>query len=338
MTIGMYVDPERLASVVAARLSHADVEVSAYWIQVIGDREDYAQKLRDALSGCPVGVFIVRDVAFDNPNSILVDLINILNRNRMTCEELLSKAEGSSRFGAVLLSRTLLSVSQASSPATLPDWFPICGGQTVSIVIEDLTWTADAPLNSQEAKIDEICERLYECEGALLRRLRAAHISDHNCGNALMEVIRRSETERYDSVLTEFDHYHTGIRVPSAFRPSLREGKSLISRLWGIVQVTTCESLHRPSKALATALALHDQIESDWQESFISVLHRPSNRDKVPSHRFARNLLMSVASSCQLITATAHADAYARYPIPLLISFSYDLRCALLDSERILAL
>ena len=48
----------------------------------------------------------------------------------------------------------------------------------------------------------------------------------------------------------------------------------------------------------------------------------------------AGHLLITVAVGCQYVTAAAHSDAYAWSPVPLLISFSYDLRRCLYAAQE----
>lgn len=180
--------------------------------------------------------------------------------------------------------------------------------------------------------MDEICEALYGLEGVLVDRLRVTHDLDHGAGNALMEVIRDDANEKYPELIDTFTRTHSSVHVPSAFRPSLRASGSLIGRMWRVVQSRQPEALHAPSKALVTALAL-EKIHHSQHESFVAILNRSATQDATPARRFARGLLMTVASSCQYVTAAAHSDSYARYPVPLLISFSYDLRRALRDAE-----
>ena len=121
-------------------------------------------------------------------------------------------------------------------------------------------------------------------------------------------------------------NFHAGVSVASAFRPSLREGASLVSRLWRIAQTRSPGDLHKPSKALAVALHLESPTAF---ESFAGVIGRPSSRDASASQGLCRSLLASVSAGCQHVTAAAHADEYRRYPVPPIVSFSFELRSSL---------
>jgi hypothetical protein len=108
----------------------------------------------------------VRDARFDNANSVLADLVELLERSRdLSVGEVASRIQKKRKCGIVLIARTELTIPQAASPVMLPDWFPIARGTTTSVVIEDLTWTADAFLNGADARIDEI----GECSRAIPR-------------------------------------------------------------------------------------------------------------------------------------------------------------------------
>jgi hypothetical protein len=331
------IKPERLAEGVRRRVQESPYDVSAYWYKVSGDREGYARRLREEFREDPVVALVVREIRFDNPNAILTDLVEVISRNRMACEEAIpAKLRPAAKCAIVLLARTELAVPQASSPVILPEWFPVGGGTMVSTIVEDLTWTADAPLNGREARVDEVCARLFGLEGALLGRLKSVHVSDHQKGNALLELIRRHEGEKFGDILSSVEAFRLSVTTPSAFRPSLREGRSLVARLWDVVQRHHPEGLGGPAKALATALALTDALGSPWYESLASVLRRPSSGDSPGARRFARNILVTVATACQFITAAAHSDDYGLYPVPLVRSVSLDLRRSMDDAEAVL--
>jgi hypothetical protein len=335
LIININIDPDRLAKNVSERFLASSSVLSVYWMAVSGDRESYAKRLRNSIRDYPIAVFIVRDISFSNPNAIAADVVNLITANRESSKEVFTGTSGQRHFGIVMLGRMPLSVAQSSSPVTLPDWFPIRPGETVDILVEDLTWVVDASLNCEEARVDDICVALYDLEGTLISRLTTAHQARHNAGNALMEQIKQTSDERYIDLLRQFAEAHDNVSVASAFRPSLRAAKSLISRIWGIVQKCNPDGLHKPSSALAAALDLERNVAPGW-ESIVSVLNRQSNVDVSPSQRFTRGMLMTVGASCQYITAAAHSDAYARYPVPLLISFSYDLRKSLREAEIII--
>jgi hypothetical protein len=333
LSISQDIEPALVADTVIRRLKTSAAEISAYWFRVVGDRDAYASAVKEQLSGQPVMVCIVRDSSFNNPNAVAADVMSLIEANRATSEAALFGHPSELHCGVLMLGRSSLAIPQASSPITLPSWFQVRPGETVNILVEDLTWAVDAPLNCAPVKIDDICERLYDLEGSIIARLTAVHDVNHGAGNGFMEVIRQDGDGKYGEILADFAAYHRTISVPSAFRPSLRAGASLVSRLWRIVQSRSPNDLHKPAKGLAAALDLDNSLAF---ESFAGVITRPANLDSVPSRGLCRSLLVSVSAGCQLVTAAAHADSYRRYPVPLLISFSYELRSSLAEVEAMI--
>ena len=331
-------EPADLAEAIRHDMQRSPHALNAYWYRVEGDRDHYAQLLRAELREEPVAILIVREVRFDNPNVILSDLVDLIQRQRTVCEEVINiESNQLNSCGLALLARNELTVAQASSPMTLPEWFAMGGGTTVSVIIKDLTWTSDASMNAHSARTGEIAEHLFQLEGTLLRRLLRVHERDHAKSTALLQLLRTNSEGLHD-ILAAAQEYRLTVTTPSAFRPSLREGRSLVARLWRVAQQQSPEKLGQPAKALAAALDLPDALPSvGWYESLASVLRRPSSPESSDAaRRFARNLFMTIATACQFTTAAAHADSYGRYPVPLLRSISLDLRRSMDRAETLL--
>ncbi len=325
------VSPARLAENVESRFSKAGQPLVGYWMRVAGDREAYRWELVSRLRGLPFLVVVLRDDKFQNPNAFLNDFIAILDDNREACVRLDSR----DRCGVVLLSRTELSVPQVSSPVSLPGWFPVRPGQTLSVRIEDLTWVADASLNASEAAVAPICELLLELEDSLDARVTTVLQRDRRLVNAFLDFVRRDDTEKIDDILLEARLYCAAVTTPSAFRPSLRQN-CLVTRIWAGVHSRKTEDIVKPSKAVASALQLDGAIDMDWHESIVAVMRRPTGPLPQGPERFSRNLIVSIAMASQLVTSAAHSDDYGRYPIELLRSLSFDLRRSLGDADSII--
>jgi hypothetical protein len=326
--------PERLAEILRTSLP-PEGSLRVIWVAVAGPRDEFADRLNSSLESFP-GVSLVVRKGFDNANALLNDVTQLLEENRTACEQGLSGDFGvPAGVSLILLARSELNLPQTASPVTLPEWFPLGGGQSMMAVIEDITWTASAPLNAPEARLDELCSSLFELETSLISRLRDVHDSDHGAGNALLELIRR-EDEKYPTILENAAAFSAEVRNPTSFRPSVKEGRSLISRLWGLTQKSSPDELHRPSKALGRALALPEQPLEGFEESLASVLRRPHGKETEWRVRFGRNLLVTSTTACSLITSAAHADDYPPFPIPLLKSISLDLRTSLRAADFVL--
>jgi len=324
--------------VVRRRLAQAPSVVSAFWVRVDGDRESYKAELTALFKEEAVVSLIVRGALFENPNSAMADLIDLIQQNREAFAHSHEDEGGRSKWGIVLLGRSELSLAQASSPVTLPEWFPVHGGRTIHTMIEDLTWTADSPLSNGQLAIDELCRELFDLEGILLQRLHYVHTQNHNASNSFLQLIRRktASPESYHEILVAAGQCRQEIKNPGGFRPSVKEGRSLTARLWQVVNTAASEQLGAPSLALADALGLSDKSLPTYHESILAVLFRPSTRDSSPRVRFCRNLLITIGSICQLVTAAAHSDAYGSYPLLLLRTLSQDLRKSLLSAQETL--
>lgn len=322
---------------VRRRLAASTTTVNVYWLRVHGNRDAYCDQLDLAFAADPALVLVVRDVRFDDPNSVGSDFVCLLEKNRTLCENRLRNGSWET-FAVILLSRTDLQLLQAASPATMPTWFTTHAGHSVQVAIEDLTWSTDAALDAQEVKVGDLAERLMMVEGALLRRLRTVHDTRKDYSSALLQLIRRNEAETFSFILDQAAAYRDSITNPGSFRPSRRNAESLVARLWSVSQETASDALTKPSKALALALQCSDSRDMSSYQTLHSVLRRPSSREPSVALRFTRSLLVSIGQTCQLLTAAAHADDYPRYPVQLLKSVSLDLRRTLAEGEQFLNL
>ncbi|MFE2567294.1 hypothetical protein [Streptomyces mirabilis] len=327
--------PTYLAAAIRGRLAASASELSGFWFQVRGDRNNYARELQQQLAGDPVVVLVVRRAPFDNVNAVLDDFVVLLDENQEACEKHLTSDLATDRHAVVLLARNTLQIPQISSPVILPAWFPRLGGRTTSVIIEDLTWRAESPLNTTEAAIGELCQLLFDLEGALLERLHTVCTQTRAATDSFWDQTRRDGDGAFADFLEGVRHTRRDVRNPSSYRPSVREGRSLIARIWGKTQATPPDSLGKPGKALAQALALPEAVDASWYRSIVAVLSRPAG--PMPAERaFATNIMVTITAACQMITAAAHADAYPSYPVPLIRSMSFDLRQGLAGARRTL--
>ena len=328
------VSASRLADVVRRRMATSSSEVNVYWMRITEGRDDYAARLRAELGDQSAVVVVIRDQRFTNPNMVLSDLLDLILDERHACEKQLNSSSASCAF--VLLARTDLAIAHSSSPVALPSWFPIGGGTTVSTCLEDLTWSAEAPLDAAEVRIGELSEYLLDLESVLVFRIRETLVLDHRKTNAFLDLVRRDPSETVETILDGAWRHHAGITTPTGYRPSRRDGRALVARLWSVCQTTEPDQLTQPCKALASALRLPETLHGVWYESLSSVLRRPVGGERSEPLRFSRNLLFSIGTTCQLITAAAHEDDYSHYAVALLRSVSLDLRQSLVDCEAIL--
>jgi len=327
---------ERVVEVIKSRCDGRDDPLLVFWCQTANNREEMCRQIEVLRGEANIVPLVPRGVGFDNPNALLADL------NRLICEHKEQfLAEGISTTGntrpiaLLLLSRTEFTLPQIASLTVLPHWFPRVGGESVYIAIEDLSRTADGPMNVQEAHVGDLCEKLFQLDVALASRLAKVAQWDHSLNISFFASVRKPNEELAE-FLEAARRYHVEVRNPQAYRPSVREGRSLIGRLLSLMQNTTPEQIGRRAKALTDALWIKDEEVRVVNDSIISVVLRPTNRDVSPAVRFTRNLIATVYASAQFVTAAAHADNYPNYQILLLRSLSYNLRTTLDDITRVL--
>jgi hypothetical protein len=256
--------------------------------------------------GHPVVVLVVRKTRFDNTNAVLDDFVELLQDNQEACEKHLIGDVTTDRRAVVLLARNTLNFSQISSPVTLPAWFPGLGGRLATVIIEDLTWHAACPLNAEEAAVDQLCQLLFSLEGALLERLRPVHARNKSETASFWDQVKRDK-DTHGSVgdfLEGVRHARHEVLNPSSYRPSVRDGNSLLARIWGKAQATSPDAMGRLAKALARALVLPDSLDPSWHRSMVAVLFRPPpTPPPTPQALFVTTLLTTILVTCQLITA-----------------------------------
>jgi hypothetical protein len=323
-----------LAAAVRRRCLASGDPVSIYWIAVSGSRTAFADEVNAHLRGFPAAAIVVRGVRFENPNCVFDDFVTLVRDEREAIERELRGSEDDGACGIVLVGRSELRLTQASSPVPLPEWFPVAGGTTVTSRIEDVSWTTEAPLDGELARIGSLCQLLFELDGVLLHVLDARQ-NDRRSTQSLFDRIRR-EDESVTDLLDVAHRARRDVRNPTAYRPSVRDRQTILARLWFLVQSEKPDGLLASAKSLQRALGVPPDVNESWHETLVAVLSRPANRDPDEGARFVRNVLLTLAAGSQLITAAAHADVYRAYPIPLVRATSHDLRCGLSDAVRVL--
>jgi hypothetical protein len=327
---------DRLVDVIKNRCRGRKEPVLVFWCQTAANRDEMRRRVEELRGDANIIPLVPRGVGFDNPNALLADLNRLIREHKeQFAAEGARAASADGPLALLLLSRTEFFLPQIASLAILPDWFPRAGGQSVYITIEDLTRTADGPMNVQEAHVADMSEKLYRLDVALVSRINSVAQRDHRLGNAFFDHVKKTD-EKFLEFLDAAKDYLVAIRNPQGYRPSAREGRSLVGRLLQMMQSTTPDQIGQKAKALATALGLEDKSLQNVNDSIVTVVLRPTNRDASQSVRFARNIIATVYSSAQFITAAAHADDYPNYPILLLRSYSYNLRATLDEITRAL--
>ena len=294
------------------------------------DRDDIAQDLKRRRRGLALVPHVLRTPGrFADPNSVMNDVSDVLDHARDDIQTLSEVAQERQGIDLVIVSRKELSLADTSSPLVLPDWFPVRPGQTATVRIEDLTWSAAVALSDKAAGLDDLRRILCEVDKALLVRLRASRRSDRRRAQSFWDLALGSTAgggidEKFiDDELKRIELTLETIRNPTGYRPSASKNPTVVGRLWAHANKTAPDGLLKVAKALAKALDVGD-IDDD--DSLVAVLNRPSNRIYDGGVRWSLGLIVTLRVACQLATAAAHADDYPRFSAVLLRSTSENLR------------
>ena len=297
-----------------------------------GDRNRFRQLLRDAAGDYPLVPVVLRVPGFVDPNAVMNDLGTVLEG----CESDLRAADMRERIARsgfvdfVLISRREFALAPTSSPLQVPEWFPVSAGQEVTVRIEDLTWSAGVALSAPEAHTGEIKRLLYELDGILLERVREVGQADHRMVRGLLDRIQRggADSGSLDGFLSKARAGLDQVKNPRDYRPSARSG-SVVGGLWNVTARTHPDGLAKVAGGLAEALQVGELRIEGHEESILAVLGRPTNPIADAGKRWAFDVIVTVRAACQFVTAAAHADAYARYPVRLVGSLSRELQRSL---------
>ena len=304
-----------------------------FWVRVPGDRDDYKQDLTRLRDQSPFVPWVLRRAALQNPNSVMSDVIEILNDAREEIEAVRDVAAKAGGVDLVLLGRADLKLADTSSPILLPDWFPVAPGQTPPVRIEDLTWSARVPLSDPTLALDDLRRILHDVDHALANRLQASRKIDHRCTNALWDHIGKKDKKIDDALLRMKTHLDK-VSNPTAYRPSAAHGTpTMVSLLWAHANSKAPDAVQKTAKALADGLRIEDDDIDRDDASLVAVLNRPSDWKKMDARvQWAFYLIVTVRGACQLVTVAAHADEYPAFGAQLLQSTSHDLRSFLDDA------
>ena len=333
------VNPEQLIKEVRHRRDCHPFEeaLGVYWVTLSGDRDDFATSLRRLRGTFPLVPTILRSSGrFRDSNALMNDVAVVLEE---TQDEILGLAKAIRQYNGaeiVILSRTELRLISTSSPIVLPDWYPITPGHTVTARIQDLTWDINVSMADEVAMLADLQRLLYEIDRALEARLRQCHKADHRYGQALWDSIRRDTGQSFYAAMDEALETLGTIENPANFRPSAKRNKTVIERLWLMANGTPPDKMAKRAKALARAVRTDEIQLSNHRQSLLAVLNRPTNPINDLGTLWCFQLIGTLRSACQFVTAAAHADEYPSFPDTLLKAASLDIRRFLDSATAIL--
>lgn len=312
--------------------------LNVYWVRLSDDRDEFEAEFRQLRGEWPIAPWILRTPGvFLDPNAVMNDVVDVLENARNDIVGMAAHAQNENGIDLVLLSRTELRLAITSSPILLPNWFPVMPGQTVTARINDLTWSVRVSVSDGVAACDEIQRILHELDLAMVDRLRDSQRADHRRIQALWAAIRRESDLDVGSTLASIRTSLGEIRNPNDFRPSTMRNPTVVGRIWHLANKTPPDGLRRKAKALADALRASElRLDEGVDDSLLVVLNRPAEPIRDEEIRWCFQLIVTLRSACQMVTAAAHADEYPRFPDVLLRATSLDLRRFLDRATRIL--
>ena len=303
-----------------------------FWVWApTGDRDAIARNVQRRRGPLAIVPHVLRKVGFDDPNAVMHDVADVLDRVREDVLALQEAARVRCGVDLVIVSRRELRLVDTSSPINLPDWFPIAPETTPTVRIDDLTWSAAVALTHEASGLDGLRRLLHELDRTLLARLQASLRQDRRRVQGLWDLVFRESSpppdRKVDDELQRIGRTLDAIMNPTGFRPSASRDPTVVGRLWAYANRTSPDGLPRAAKALAKAIGLDDE-SIGIAESLAAVLNRPSNPKAIADAdvRWCLGLIVTLRTACQLVTAAAHADDYPRFSVVLLESTSMDLR------------
>jgi hypothetical protein len=326
-------EPNQVAEVIRELSLKSAATLSAYWLAVTGDRNDYAAQLSPLLAAEGMPVLIVRNQRFDHPQSLTRDIVQLLKENRQAFLAALGRDQD--RINIVLLARTELAMGQSSSPVIWPAWVPKVGRKQVPCFITDVTRKIDIPFAGIDAS--RINRALYAVESALVRRLAQVSVrAPEKQVGFFTAIMRRGDVSWLDFLAKA----KTGLQKvtdTTSYRPDVKLGRSVVSRLWAIAQSGTAEDVESAARALTSALEISAETPLEaWREGFFGALARGHRPDEPQAQRFSRSVIVTVSAACRYITCGHHTDEYPSFPVNLLMSVVDDLYRSLTGIETCL--
>ena len=317
------VTPDTVVEAIRESRAQAPQALSVLWVTIPTGRDDFAQDLKRLRGNLALVPHVLRTGGFVDPNAVMNDVSTVLDRARRDVQALNEAARDRRGIDLVIVSRTALSLADTSSPIELPDWFPVKAGQTVTVRIDDLTWSASVVLSDEAAELDDLRRILCDVDRALLNRLQESQRLGRPTQSLWDQMgLESTAGGDIDEELGKIGKTLKGIKNPTGYRPSVSKNPTVVGRLWAHANRTAPDRLPRAAKALAAALGTVDVPEDS---SLAAVLNRPSRRIDA-NVRWCLALIVTLRTACQFATAAAHADDYPRFSAVLLRATSRNLR------------
>ncbi len=307
--------------------------VRVVWVTLEdGERESVRAQIEALRGNEPIVPIVLRQPMFRDPNMVLGDFYDLIERNKAAFAGVVCGPEGS--VTVLILARSALGIPQVSSPVCLPTWFPVAAGREVHFRIADFATEAQVGfLDCREARVEEISSLFFELESLLLGRIRSTAARDPTRVRYLLDVLNEGATISVDAFWSECEEALARVTDRRAYRPSIRGGSSLSSKLLRAVVKTSMDRLPRLAEALARAVDCDDSGAK--RPTLMAVVLRPVQR-LPPGQQACHSILSEMYAAYQLTTAAAHAGEYPAFSPSLVFAMSHDLRSGLRESLQFL--
>ncbi len=329
-------DVALVARTIGGLASQSTFMVSAYWLALVGCRKDYAASLAPLLAAPSTPVLVVKE-RFVNANSITSDLAHILEQNRSAVLATFQyDRPDPQHISIVLLARNELAFAEGSSPVEWPEWVPAVGGTEVPCFITDITRRINVSLDEAVVNVGKVNRALYAVEGALIRRLIAVTEHAPTAHQDLFAMVKRHSDVAWMNFLAKVKSGYASIPNTESYRPSVRTGDSVVSRLWQVAQAGSTKDIDCTVTGLTEALNIIPDALQGWHECLFGALARGLDASERGPRKFARGMLFTISAACQYITCAAHAHHYPELPLNLISSVVDDLYEGLANIESCL--
>jgi hypothetical protein len=309
--------------------------IRIFWLRhTNGSRDELAAQLSQRFGTEAVVPLVLRSAAFNNANAVLSDVMSLFEANRPLLESLNQEGFLLDRLTVLILSKEDFRLVNASSPITLPDWFPICAATHTYFSINDLGQTAEIkPLNCPEARLDNVAQLLYELEVAIVQKLTDVYLADSARVTRFIDGLHLGGGPGIDAqtCLEVFTNHVDSVGDARAYRPNAADkSKFLAARFLKMVLNSSPKQLAVAADTLSKSLAGSDAYE--LKPTFFAVMWRPANKMQLDVTNWYA-ILLAFFQAYQLMNANAHAGEFPPYAVALQHATSVNLREFLVSAK-----
>lgn len=324
---------ERVRELVQTVPWSGSARIRLFWLRhANGSRDELAAQLSTDVDGEAIVPLVLRAVGFNDANAVLSDVQALFEANRPLLESL---SQGSyERLTVLVLSKEDFRLVNASSPITLPDWFPICPATDTFFSVADLGQAAEVvPLNCIEARLDHVAELLFALEKVLVQKLRAVYETEPARAGRLIDALQPGGPKGADAQpsLEIFERHVAAVGDARAYRPNAADkSKFLAARILKLVLGSSPKQVSAAAEEISRSLTGSDSIE--LKPTFFAVMWRPANKTPLGATNW-HGIMIAFFQAYQLMNANAHAGEFPPYSVSLQYSTSLNLRQFLGDAK-----